>query len=243
MRLQFDFRLKNLSISKEIHRINLSLIKYALSTNDQPLFNELYGDKNSNLKPFTGSCYLPIKSYEDECILLKEPRMSLYLSSPEIELGICLYNAFQKLLKKRIKIKDQEVILEEIKMLQEKPMNERSIVIKMLSPILVRREDYKDLYLTAQDNFFKLRLEEIITNQITVLKPELSKFLTDNPIEIQPIQPRKVVIKNYDQYIDGNLGYYLLSSHPKVLNYLYQSGIGSRRSMGFGMFDVKEVRE
>lgn len=41
-------------------------------------------------------------------------------------------------------------------------------------------------------------------------------------------------------YISGWLGEYELSGEAKYLDFLYQTGLGSKNAQGFGLFDVVE---
>ena len=60
----------------------------------------------------------------------------------------------------------------------------------------------------------------------------------DSTVTITPVSPKKTVLRNFGHYMTGNLGIYTLTGHPLLLNLLYQSGIGARRSEGFGLFEI-----
>ena len=57
-------------------------------------------------------------------------------------------------------------------------------------------------------------------------------------IKITPIRPKKTVVKHYNQFIESSIGSFILEGNPAVLDYLYKACVGSRRSSGFGLFEV-----
>ena len=63
----------------------------------------------------------------------------------------------------------------------------------------------------------------------------------ENAIGIEPIritEKDKFVTKYKGFYISGWYGEYYLVGKRKYLDFLYQTGLGSKNSQGFGMFDV-----
>ena len=129
-------------------------------------------------------------------------------------------------------------MLKKINMLNEESIVKSEIKVKFISPLLVREFLDKgdvELYLGPDDERFEERLNDIVAVQIKELKPGLK---LEGKILIEPISTKKIVIKHYGQLIDGYGGIYCLKSNPAVLDYLYKSGVGSRRSHGFGMFDL-----
>ena len=67
--------------------------------------------------------------------------------------------------------------------------------------------------------------------------------ILEEQIEITPIKPFKTVVNTFGNKITGNVGIYQLTGDVHILNLLYQLGIGSRRSQGFGMYEiVSEVK-
>ena len=54
---------------------------------------------------------------------------------------------------------------------------------------------------------------------------------------------RKTVVSFKNILINSSIGEYILEGNSELLNILYKTGIGSRRSEGFGMFEViKELK-
>lgn len=52
--------------------------------------------------------------------------------------------------------------------------------------------------------------------------------------------PRKVVTTFKGVYVTGYLGTFVMDADPAVMGLLYYTGLGTRNSQGFGMFDIEE---
>ena len=68
----------------------------------------------------------------------------------------------------------------------------------------------------------------------------------DSGIEIETVKVRrrdKYVTKYKEFYLSGWLGEYRLTGERKYLDFLYQTGLGSRNAQGFGMFEESPQRE
>ena len=61
---------------------------------------------------------------------------------------------------------------------------------------------------------------------------------TVDTFKIKPIKAKKIIIKFYEKYIECSTGTFELSGNKELLEYLYKSGMGSKHSAGFGMFQI-----
>jgi len=238
MRLKLDFELYSNEFPIESRRVALSFFKAALEQYDQALFKNMFSKSKSIMKDYVFSLYLPIKKIEDEKIILKNPRIHIYFSTDDLSLGVNFYNAFNACLNKKLKNKGLSYMLKKINMIYEETIVNSEINVKFMSPLLVRdflEKGDSELYIGPDDERFEKRLNEIVAVQIKELKSGLG---LKGKISIEPINTKKTVIKHYGQFIDGYGGIYCLKSNPEILNYLYKSGVGSRRSHGFGMFNL-----
>jgi len=55
---------------------------------------------------------------------------------------------------------------------------------------------------------------------------------------IEPILAKKTVVKHFDIMLEASVGAFLIKGNPLLLNFLYLGGMGSRRSGGFGLFEL-----
>lgn len=234
MRMLLEFQLEKNELPIETRRLALSYIKHAIEKNNLELYNNQY-DGSAKLKDMVFAMYYPIKSINKNQVILKNNVMSLRIGTSDLAYGIQLYNAFQEQLKEVYKYQTYSVKLNRITLEKESRIFHEVIRIKMLSPLLVRNNSTtRDTYLLPHENEFQSRFNEVVNAQIEKIQGNHSN--TD--IRITPVKTKKVVIKHYGQYIDGSLGEFIIEGHPTLLNFLYHSGIGSRRSYGFGMFEI-----
>ena len=126
-------------------------------------------------------------------------------------------------------------ILTNISQISDKTASSSTALVKMLSPLCIRehnRGENKDSYYSvASDNF------EEYANKI--IQEQLINSGFDNKMvkcfSIQPINSKKTVVFHYGNYIECSLGEFVLNGDKAIINYLLQSGIGSRKSAGFGL--------
>ena len=108
--------------------------------------------------------------------------------------------------------------------------------IKFLSPLVVRgRQNQKDYYYSYRHQEFLDILKINIKEQLSITN--LSKELVDE-ISLEAVDTKKTVIKFYEKNIECSLGTFQIEGKKELLKYLYQAGIGSKRSSGFGMFEI-----
>jgi CRISPR-associated endoribonuclease Cas6 len=67
---------------------------------------------------------------------------------------------------------------------------------------------------------------------------KLLSFKNVSEITIKKVRPKVVVVKHYDQFIESSIGTYILKGSPHILQAMYDAGMGSKSSAGFGMFEV-----
>lgn len=116
----------------------------------------------------------------------------------------------------------------------EKTVVSDSMLVKMQSPLCLREhnnEGNKDRYISVADNDFESKARDIIVAQL------LSEGFSESTVSktaISPIDAKKTVVFHYGTYIECSLGVFAVNGDKSVLNYLLKSGIGSRKSSGFG---------
>ena len=118
------------------------------------------------------------------------------------------------------------ITLENVKIENERNIFSDRILIKMCSPLLVRKhEEGKDKYLAYNDEefekYFDLSLHKMFAN--------LGLHKLDLPVEIIPLKPIKTVVNTFGNQITGNVGIYMLRGNKEILAILQKLGIGSRR--------------
>lgn len=79
--------------------------------------------------------------------------------------------------------------------------------------------------------YIRINIEEQLTAE------NLNIQLLNN-FEITPINAKKIIIPVYEKMIECSLGIFELYGNTELLKYLYKAGIGSKKAMGFGLFEI-----
>lgn len=147
------------------------------------------------------------------------------------------FNAFQLMRYKQYPVSGNSMKLISIRSNNRKDIVDDEIIVKMQSPLIVRRHDSvtnKDIYYTYADEGFSKALCENV--EIFIQKMEI--VVDTEGLSIEPVKARKVVVNCFGRKVDANLGIYKLSGNCELLNILYQAGLGARRSEGHGKFEI-----
>ena len=142
MRINLNFELENNIINKEYRLTIMSFIKDALKNYSQNTYNTLYKD-NTKMKAFTFGVFLPDAKINDDNIELSSRYINVTFSIFDNQLFIELYNSFNSTINKRYpkdeNTKSQMIMtLKKITMQNEKPIKQNKILIKFLSPLVLR---------------------------------------------------------------------------------------------------------
>lgn len=256
MRIKLHFELENKIIPKDYRILILSFIKHSLEKNFEKSYKEIYESKPI-MKFFTFSVYLPKPKIEKDKIELDKNYFNAVFSIYDNKRFIEFYNSFNSMIIKNNEenkehpypLKDNKMRLKNITMENEKIITSNRAIIKFLSPLVVRKHEEitinekrkgKDIYLDFNDSDFNEQLNYSVTRLIKDLKLNG----VNSNIKLEPCKSaRKTVVDFKNVLIHSSIGEYIISGESELLNILYKTGIGSKRSGGFGMFDViKELK-
>ena len=261
MRIKLHFELENNIIPKDYRILILSFIKNNLEKNFNESYKEIYGEKPT-VKFFTFSVYLPKPKIEKEKIELDRNYFNVLFSIYDNKQFIEFYNSFNSMINKEKEndnkknkkysypLKNNKMELKNITMVNEKNIMSNRIRIKFLSPLVLRnhkekiinkKRKGKDIYFDFNDSDFN----EQINYSVSRLIKDLKLNGVNSNIKLKPYNDlaRKTVVSFKNILINSSIGEYILEGDSELLNILYKTGIGSRRSEGFGMFEViKELK-
>lgn len=252
MRIKLHFELENNIIPKDYRILILSFIKNNLEKNFNESYKEIYGEKPT-VKFFTFSVYLPKPKIEKEKIELDRNYFNVLFSIYDNKQFIEFYNSFNSMIIKNenkensYPLKNNKMELKNITMVNEKNIMSNRVRIKFLSPLVLRNHKEKiinkkrkgeDIYLDFNDSDFN----EQINYSVSRLIKDLKLNGVNSNIKLKPYNnlARKTVVSFKNILINSSIGEYILEGDSELLNILYKTGIGSRRSEGFGMFEVIE---
>ncbi len=166
-------------------------------------------------------------------------KVSLEVRSPKKDFCNILMQSLQTV--DNAKLFHQEVYLADCSF-SKRTITSSDVNIIMQSPITLsttyyENEKKKTRYISPVDADFSEAFSHNLESKYR------AAFLQDLPstVNVEPIaftNSDKYVTKFNSIYITGWKGAYRLSGNPEILTFLYDTGIGSRNSQGFGMFDV-----
>jgi CRISPR-associated endoribonuclease Cas6 len=238
MRLELKFFLRDAEITVDYRACIMSFLKFALEKRYPAVYEGLYG--SNNIKLFSFSVYLPGAKREGKRYILSGNSFFVKFSSSDKEFLFRLYNALRALAKIEKFVYPlpfgNVMSLGGVGYSNVSEIAADKVIIKFLSPLLVRdhsRENNVDKYLDYQDEGFEEKLSEIVE---TYLK---KRGIEGQKIELKPLKAGRTVAICMKLKFNCSYGVFELSARPDVINELYLAGMGSRRSEGFGLFDIK----
>ena len=235
MRLKLFFELENNTLDIQYRKGIISWIKHSLQEYDENLYQEIY--QGNQKKTFSFAPILSKPKFEEK-ITMQDNRFSILFSAYNYSYALHLYNSFLKQKFKKFPLYQNSMTLKNITMLPEKEIKTDQIIIKTSSPIIVRnhdRETLKDMYYAFDREEFETYLNINIKEQLQGENLRIS--LLEN-FKIIPIQAKKIVIPVYEKMIECSVGMFKLEGQEELLDYLYKAGIGSKKAMGFGLFEI-----
>lgn len=216
----------------------LSWIKHAVQEYSEELYQSMYHEKDPIKKTFCFAPILPKPKFDNHQIELSGNYIQIIFSFYNYNYAFRIYNSFVGQLHKKFHLNRNSMTLIQAYILPEEDIQTSKIKIKLSSPMIVRkhdRETRKDTYYCFEREDFKTYLHINILEQ---MKAEgLDASLLDG-FEIKPIQAKKVVMPVYEKMIECSIGSFELVGKKELLNYLYRAGMGAKKGLGFGLFNL-----
>lgn len=241
MKFECEFELETETLPIDYRRCILSFIKKCLTTaNEGKYFDNYYGQ--SKEKPFCFSVVFGNPVFTKDDITVHDKKMRLIISTADIRTGFIMFSAVVAYKGKTFNLPcDNGMKLIQIRQLNEQVVTGNSVLIKMLEPLCIRshnRDTNKDWYYSCkQKESFEQEASNVIKNQL--VQAGFSEEMSN--VKISPINAKTIVVKHYSINIECSIGEFMLQGHRKSLDYLLKSGIGSRKSSGFGVAKLLAV--
>lgn len=237
IQLKLVFQLENTILPLEMERIMVSFFKAATQNYSNDMFERLYSKERSIMKTYTFSKYLPDAKFCDNAIKLSQNRFVVFFSDSNFTQLLEFYNAFLGMRLKKYPMEHNSMTLIQIITQKRKEIVDNEIVVKMQSPLIVRRHDAK----TNKDNYYCFNQNEfsdVVKENVAFFVNQVVPDMSIEDFSIVPVKGKKVIVPNFGTKIDGNLGIYKITGSKELLNLLYLSGVGTRRSSGNGKFEL-----
>lgn len=234
---KLQFKLEKNFLPCGIDKLIVSFLKAATMNYDEKLYNKLYDKSKSIIKQYTYSYYLPGAKFKDDKIELDKKEFSLFFSDSNQKELLHFFNAFQTMKFKQYPMQNNSMQLISISLRELDEIKDNEIVIKIQSPLLVRKhnlEDNSDIYYTCNMEGF----EEALKDNVRIFVEKTGLDISTDDFSVQVIKGKKVVVPVFGRNTDASIGIYKLSGSCDLLNILYLAGIGVRRSEGHGKFEI-----
>jgi CRISPR-associated endoribonuclease Cas6 len=241
MRLSCEYKTDKLPVANKM--MFVSLIKEALKRVNIEYFEKLYrfeGNSNKQIKSFSFAVLLKGFEMEGQIFNIRD-RIILNITTPDYEFGINVYNGLLNI--QTFQYKDYTLKKLRINLVKEKFISEQQIVFKTMSPVCMRNKDNE--FISSKDPLYVEVLNYIVDKNLAVHRG----YGLKQPLQFEELFMKKVVVKEEITgfkestnkntfYVNAYAGTFKLTGDVEDLNFIYQSGIGFRRSQGFGMVDI-----
>ncbi len=237
MKFVIEFDLEKEEIPIDYRRCFLSVFKTCLSSaNGGKYFDEYYAP--SKEKPYTWSVVFDNPIFSRDKVNITGKHIKLMVSTSDTKSGFILFSAFSAYCRKNFPLPmNNSMRIIRLVQLKEQNISSNKILIKMLEPLCVRKHDEstnKDWYYSIKQEKFAETFKCVVRDQL--IAAGFADRITN--VDITPTNARTVIVKFYGINIEASLGDFILEGDKAVLNYLLHSGMGSRKSAGFGCFKL-----
>ncbi|WP_303861759.1 CRISPR-associated endoribonuclease Cas6 [Alkalibaculum bacchi] len=230
------FELKNNKIKSDNRGTFVSFFKNAISEYmDGYFYDELYGS-GTKRKEICWSIRLNNPKFDRDIIHLGGNNIEMTLKTENQEIALIYFSSLLNMKDKPFNIgNDNQITLKSIRLVREPDIIGDFGIFKILSPICIRlhdRETNRDKYLAYSDEGFELEFRNKIKEDLEFFDKEIDSLIFDFS------KLKKVVIPIYGTLISATLGTFFVKGDNKLLNYIKNNGIGSRRSSGMGLIEL-----
>lgn len=238
MKTLLKFITSNNKITIEYRKVFLSFFKKALSEIADSKYYEKYYS-SSQRRPFTFAVRLPRPTFSKQEISIEKNEFQLIFSTADSMTGFIFMSAFIAQKGKQFNAPFGNIFtLSSVSQIKEKTIVSNSALIKMQSPLCLRehnRASNKDTYISVASNDFAEKSQKILKGQL--LSEKISEKLASE-VSIVPVNAKKTVVYHYGCAIECSIGEFVINADKSIINYFLKSGIGSRKSSGFGCIEL-----
>lgn len=201
------------------------------------LFEKYYTKGSTVAKPYSFAVLLPKPKFIGKQVELSSNTLTVIFSTGDSLVGLSAYNAFMAMVKKQHPLPDSNYMaLQRVLPKREKIVHSNQALINFISPLLIREHTRtSDYYYSIAHDSFAEKWSINVKHQLDLLVG--SDVLVGN-CSLQPVKVKKVIVEHYGQMLEGSLGIFKLHGSAYLINLLYKFGMGSRRSAGFGLFEI-----
>ncbi|GMQ64160.1 CRISPR-associated endoribonuclease Cas6 [Vallitalea maricola] len=239
MRFKVELQLKKNYLPLDYRPAVLSLFKHSLTKYENGKYFTTYYEIGKE-KPFTFAVGIPNSKFNKEKILVPPKKIHITFSTGDLGTGIIFFNSLMLQKGKYYPLANENgMVIKNILIEKESVITTNTIEVIFMSPLCVRehnKENNKDIYYSYEKKGFNQVLNKILKFQIDDSNT-LSTSILDG-FSMVPIRGKKTVVRHHSQFIEVTVGVFHLTGNIELLKYLYKNGIASRKSSGFGLFEI-----
>jgi CRISPR-associated endoribonuclease Cas6 len=235
--LKLEFELENAELPIDYDKVILSFMKAAIENFSPDLFDRLYNKRESVMKTYCWTCYLPHAQFTSDTIKLGANKFMLTFSDIDMGELLIFFNAFSLMKHKIFHMNRNSMKLLSVKTRKLQTIKETELIVKMQSSLIARKhnsDDNTDVYYTFDEPEFS----DIVKENLKIFLQRINIECDTSDFSIVPLKGKKVVTRTMGQFVDGNIGIYKITGNLRLLEILYAAGIGTRRSAGHGKFEI-----
>ena len=204
---------------------------------DLDLASELH--ISSDFKFFTFSqIYVPRRRVTKKGIISKDGKLHFYISSPNDYLIQSMVEAYLEDLE--VTFRGDRLQVQEVELLKKLEFN-KSAEFKTMSPVMARiKRDDKIWDLNPGDLQFYTALQKNLLNKYRAFH---GRYNGDEYLKIAPdmgsVKRKRITIKkdSMETYHRAYQMRFMAEGDPRLLEFIYDCGLGEKNSMGFGMVE------
>ena len=236
MKLDLVFELNNSILPIDYKSVLLSFIKRSVQDFSPDWYESLYGKDSTKLKSFTFAPLLEHPKFNSDFIQIQGKRLKVSFRIYGLQDYVKYYNAFLAQKGKAFPMYQNQLKLLHIYRKNPISFSEHEYVIRFLSPLIVRKHD-KEMNQSQYYNFNDDDFLEVLKMNIQNTMDALGVYFSLDGFDLIPIKAKKTVVKLFHTCMNANIGIFKLTGDPKLIEFLYLAGMGSKRSTGHGCFE------
>jgi len=244
MRFKIELELKNGQLPLDYRPAIISLFKHSLTVYENGRHFDTYYEIGKD-KNFGFAVNLPGSKFTKDMILVPNRKIHITFSTGDVTTGIVFFNSLLMQKNKSYPLACENAMsIKNILIEKEIAITTETVDVMFISPLCVRehsKEGNKDIYYSYEKEGFHEALSKVLEWQIANSNTLPTSILEG--FSMTPIRCKKTVVRHHQQFIEATLGVFRLTGNVALLNYFYTSGIGSRKSSGFGLVEIirKEI--
>lgn len=242
MRFELEWELDGTEITAEYRRVLAGMLQTALWEVEDRALDQMRTVPGA-YRPYTFSVWLPGPRFSAQAVVLSQPQMKLLFSMAEITDPMRVHRALQQFCGQMLQLGQSHATLRAVRHLPAPAPHSGEMIIRLRSPLLLRvQEGGRERYVYGGQEGFG----EALYNHVRAQAAQAgftAQAMQGFAVHQSPTGVlKRVQVLHHRKRLTGTLGECRLCGDPALLAHLYLAGMGSRRTSGFGLFDVARHR-